>query len=128
MLDLFADDATLSSSNPSILNLTNCLNGDLIFIQDWCIRNNMVVYVPKIKSKFLASHTAANKILENRPDLKLSDKTINISTKEKLLGVHIDKALSWTAQAESIIKKTLSTTLTQQDQVLPTYTHKKTFI
>ena len=42
----------------------------------------MVVYVPKIKSKFLASPTAANKILENRPDLKLSDKTINISTKE----------------------------------------------
>ena len=31
MLDLFADDATLSSSNPSILNLSNCLNEDLIF-------------------------------------------------------------------------------------------------
>ena len=29
MLDLFADDATLSSSDPSILNLTNCLNEDL---------------------------------------------------------------------------------------------------
>ena len=107
MLDLFADDATLSSSNPSILNLTNCLNEDLIFFQDWYIRNNMVVYVPKIKSKFLASRTAANKILKNRPDLKLSGKTINISTKETPLGVHIDKTLSWTAQVESIIKNTL---------------------
>ena len=102
MLDLFADDATLSSSYPSILNLTNCLNEDLNFFQDWCIRNNMVVNVPKTKSKFLASRTAANKI-ENRTDLKLSDKTINISTKEKFLGVHIDNTLSWTAQVESII-------------------------
>ena len=31
MLDLFADDATLSSSDPSILNLTNCLNEDFFF-------------------------------------------------------------------------------------------------
>ena len=105
MLDLFADDATLSSSDPSILNLTNCLNEDLKNFQDWCIRNNMVVNVPKTKAMFLASRTAANKILENRPDLKLSDETINISTKEKLLGVHIDNTLSWTAQVESIIKK-----------------------
>ena len=82
MLDLFADDATLSSSDPSILNLTNCLNKYLKFFQDWCIRNNMVVNVPKTKAKFLASRTAANKILENRQDLKLSDMTINIPTKE----------------------------------------------
>ena len=47
MLDLFADDATLSSSDPSILNLTNCLNEDLKNFQDWCIRNNMVVNVLK---------------------------------------------------------------------------------
>ena len=93
-LDLFADDATLSCSDPSILNLTNCLNKDLKKkIQDCCIRNNMVVNVPKTKAMFLASRTAANKILENRPDLKLSDETINISTKEKLLGVHIDNTL-----------------------------------
>ena len=47
MLDLFADDATLSSSDPPIFNLTDCLNEDLKNFQDWCIRNNMVVNVPK---------------------------------------------------------------------------------
>ena len=59
MLDLFADDATLSSSDPSIFNLTDCLNEDLKNLQDWCIRNNMVVNVPKTKAMFLASRTAA---------------------------------------------------------------------
>ena len=47
ILDLFADDATLSASDPSILNLTNCLNADWKNFQDRCIRNNMVVNVPK---------------------------------------------------------------------------------
>ena len=46
----------------------------------------MVVNVPKTKAMLLASLTAANKILENRPDLKLSDETISISTKEKTSG------------------------------------------
>ena len=69
ILDLFADDATLSSSVPSILNLTNCLNAELKNFQDWCIRNNMVVNVPKAKAMFIASRIAANTILENRPDL-----------------------------------------------------------
>ena len=114
ILDLFADDATLSCSDPSILNRTNCLNEDLKKFQDWCIRNDMVVNVPKTKAMFIASRNAANRILENNQDLKLSDETIHITTNEKLLGVHIDNTLSWTAQVESTIKKMqLSTTLTQ---------------
>ena len=43
----------------------------------------MVIYVPKTRDMFLASRTAANKILENSLDLKFSDETINISTKGK---------------------------------------------
>ena len=105
ILDLFADDATLSCSDPSILNLTNCLNEDLKNFQDWCIRNDMLVNVPKTKAMFIASRNAANRILENNQDLKLSDETIHITTNEKLLGVHIDNTLSWTAQVESTIKK-----------------------
>ena len=62
ILDLFADDATLSCSDPSILNLTNCLNEDLKNFQDWCIRNDMVVNVPKTKAMFIASCNAANRV------------------------------------------------------------------
>ena len=38
-------------------------------------------------------------------DLKLSNETIQVSTNEKLLGVHIDSTLSLTTQVESAIKK-----------------------
>ena len=64
----------------------------------------MVVHVPKTKSMFIASRNAANRILENNQDLKLSYETIHITTNEKLLGVHIDNTLSLTSQVESTIK------------------------
>ena len=104
ILDLFADDATLTCSDPSVLNLTRSLNEDLQKFLDWCARNNMVVNVPKTKAMFIASQYAANKILENSQSLKLANETIHISTNEKLLGVHIDSTLSWTTQVESSIK------------------------
>ena len=80
ILDLFADDAILYSSSPSIVNLTNCLNDDLKNFQDWCIRNNMVINVPKTKAMFVSSRNAAAKVLENCPNLKISDKILQISS------------------------------------------------
>ena len=65
----------------------------------------MVANVPKTKAMFIASRNAANKILENCPDLQLSGEAINISTNEKLLGVHNDNSLSWTVQIENTTKK-----------------------
>ena len=54
------------------------------------------------------SNAKLSMILENRPNLKLSDETINISTNEKLLGVHIDNTPSWTVHVEFTIKKSNS--------------------
>ena len=59
--------------------LANCLNADLKNFQDWWIRHNMAVNVPKTKAMFIASRNAAKKILENCPDLQLS----GMSTNEK---------------------------------------------
>ena len=53
-LDLFADDATLSSSDSSILELTNSLNSDLENFMNWCLNNGMVVNVPKTKAMLLS--------------------------------------------------------------------------
>ena len=64
----------------------------------------MVVNVPKTKAIFIASRIAANTILENCPDLKLSDEAIQLSTNEKFLGVHIDNTLSWTIKLKHTIK------------------------
>ena len=46
-----------------------------------------------------------NQIMSDPPLLKIDNETIELSTSEKLLGVHIDNTLSWTSQVENTIKK-----------------------
>ena len=89
----------------------------------------MVANVPKTKAMFIASRNAANKILENCPDLQLSGEAINISANEKLLGVHIDNLLSWTVQVENTIKKcnSLLYLLNRIQHYLPITTRKLFF-
>ena len=105
VLDLFADDATLSSTDSSILNLTDSLNTDLENFMKWCTDNNMVVNVPKTKAMLISTRYKINQIMKNPPTLNIGDETIEISTNEKLLGIKIDNVLSWTTQIEDTIKK-----------------------
>ena len=105
ILDLFADDATLSSSDSSILNLTNSLNSDLENFMSWCTKNDMKVNVPKTKAMLISTRYKVNQIMASPPTLKIGNETIDISTNEKLLGIHVDNVLSWSTQIESTIKK-----------------------
>ena len=105
ILDLFADDATLSSSDSSILKLTSSLNADLENFMNWCTSNDMLVNVPKTKAMLISTKPKLNQIMSRPPILKIGNETIDISTNEKLLGVHIDNDLSWTTQIENTIKK-----------------------
>ena len=105
ILDLFADDATLSSSDSSILNLTNSLNIDLENFKIWCESNGMVVNIPKTKAMFMSTKYKINQIMANPPILKIGNETIEISDNEKLLGINIDSTLSWITQIENTIKK-----------------------
>ena len=101
VLDLFADDATLSSSDSSVLHLTNRLNADLKRFQEWCERNDMIANILKTKAVCISSRIVLNKIMENSPDLQLSNETIQISENERLLGLYIDNKLSWSQQIEN---------------------------
>ena len=102
-LDLFADDSTLSSSDSSICILTHSFNEDLINFKDWC--NNNSNNVSKTKAMYLSSRYKVYQIMADPPLLKIDNETIELSTSEKLLGVHIDNTLSWTSQVENTIKK-----------------------
>ena len=104
-LDLFADDATLSSSDSSIRILTHSLNEDLINFKDWYNNNSMLLNVSKTKAMYVSSRYKVNQIMSDPPLLKINNETIELSTSEKLLRVHIDDTLSWTSQVENTIKK-----------------------
>lgn len=104
ILDLFADDATLSSSDSSIRVLTQSLNEDLKNFKDWCNNNDMLVNILKTKVMYVSSRYKVNQVMSDPPLLKIDNEAIALSSSEKLLGVHIDNTLSWTAQIENTIK------------------------
>ena len=53
-LDLFADDATQSSSDSSNCILTHSLNEDLINFKDWSNNNSMLLNVSKTKAMYVS--------------------------------------------------------------------------
>ena len=105
LLDLFADDGTLHTSNSHLPTVTNFLNLDLNNFSDWCDDNDMKKNTSKSKAMFLATRNTANKIMTEPPHLTIKGEQIQITESEKLLGVHINNSLSWSTQIESTLKK-----------------------
>ena len=105
LLDLFADDGTLHTSNSYLPTVTNFLNLDLDNFSDWCDDNDMKKNTSKSKAMFLATRCTANKIMAEPPHLTIKGEQIQISESEKLLGVHINNSLSWSTHIDSTLKK-----------------------
>ena len=105
VLDLFADDATLSASDSSTSSLSSFLNADLINFHEWCDKNEMKPNIPKTKARFLSSKQRVNKIMGNPPSIYLAGEKIQLSNTEKLLGIHKDTTFSWASHVEETIKK-----------------------
>ena len=106
LLDLFADDGTLHTSNSYLPTVTNFLNLDLDNFSDWCDDNDMMMKKNTSKSKamFLATRNTASKIMTEPPHLTIKGEQIQITESEKLLGVHINNSLSWSTHIESTLK------------------------
>ena len=105
LLDVFADDGTLHTSNSYLPTVTNFLNLDLDNFSDWCDDNDMKKNTSKSKAMFLATRNTANKIMTEPPHLTIKGEQIQITESDKLLGIHINKSLSWSTHIESTLKK-----------------------
>ena len=105
LLDLFADDGILHSSNVYLPTVTTFLIADLDNFSDWCDDNDMKKNTSKSKAMFLATKCTANKIMEEPPILTIRGDQIQVSETEKLLGVHINNSLTWTCHIEATLKK-----------------------
>ena len=99
----------LSQAFKGSINLNNSLNSDLKNFMNWCTRNYMKRYklamirkviVPKTKAMVISTRYKVNQIMTSPPTLKIGDETTDISTNEKLLGIHVDHVLSWSTQIE----------------------------
>ena len=100
--DLYADDTTIHKSASSIDVLNIALNDDFYNIKEWCSENDMVLNTDKTKVMLIGS---TRRHLENENDvrIKVDENTFITSVEnQKLLGLYIDKTLSWEAHIDKL--------------------------
>ena len=106
ILDIFADDTTLSQSGSSVEKVTDDLNEDAQDDVTWCVKNKMSVNSPKAKVMFVSSMQKQSYVQENSPIIIINTTPVEISNKKKKLqGVTIDNTFKWSAQVEATLKK-----------------------
>ena len=90
---MFADDATTSSSGKSKVEVQANLQEKANKLEEWCKENKMVLSADKTKVMLLNED-------EGTLDIQLRSKQLAQVNCEQLLGIQIDKKLSWDAQIQ----------------------------
>ena len=107
IVDIYADDTTLSTSAPvfDLPAIQQRLQDDINKIADWTSENRMVLNATKTKSLLVTGKRLEKKALDK--DLKISCNGTEIEqvTSQKLLGVKLDSPLSFTEHIDGVCKK-----------------------
>ena len=105
IVDMFADDTTLSVHNSSVDVVFSTLTDDLLNVNTWCENNRMAINVTKTKSMYLSSKHKLQYIQTSVHPIQLKNDQISCSTEEKLLGVTLDSLLSFDSHINNVLKK-----------------------
>ena len=100
-MDMYADDSTIHTSAHTVNELNDKLN-DMVNMKNWCANNNMVINREKTKSMLVTTHQKASTLPTDQLDIVYDNSTLQNVETEKLLGVVIDKHLSWKRQVDKV--------------------------
>ena len=105
IIDKFADDTTVTKTGNTVEQVADDLNEEMENAVNWFDKNHMSVNIGKTKAFFVSTVQKQSDIQNNLPDIKIGTTKLELSSKEKLLGVTIDNTLNWSAQVDATIKK-----------------------
>ena len=102
-LDMYAYDGTLQSSDVSIKYIEQNLQHDLTKVDKWCTLNKMAINLSKTVCMTIGTQRKLSKLIE----LYLSVQGITLQSVEthRLLGVHLDKNLTWNIHFDILCKQ-----------------------
>ena len=106
-VDMYADDTTIHIKGNTMSNIENYLQEDLGNILKWCECNNMNINIQKTNSMLIGSK---RKLAGKDMQIKICNMALTPSNCQKVLGIYIDKTLSWTEQVKKVSSK-LSTSI-----------------
>lgn len=104
-IDLYADDTTIYDTQTDLHILKSNLQDALLSLQHWCKQNGMKLNTDKTKVMIITTRQKRMHIDENILSLTYNDIDLNVTTCDKILGVHIDSNLTWNDHFNFICKK-----------------------
>ena len=100
---MYADDSTVYASACTVEALSQTLNKELELIEEWMVNNKLILNKGKTKCIMLGTtHSLKDDPLLH---LKMGDTDIEQVPEVKLLGIIIDKHMTWNSQIEQIVQK-----------------------
>ena len=109
--EMFADDSSLHSSDANANNLVDKLQNDIESVVNWTKLNHMSLNAKKTKCMYATTRQKRKKMKSKFPPLFISNNKIDEVESHKILGVVIDKDLSWSDHINSLGKSLSRKTL-----------------
>ena len=104
LTDLYADDTTLYDINSSKDEIEARLQKALSDLAVWCRLNGMVINVEKTKAMLITTRQKRCRI-QDTLHVTLNDIPLSLVSNEKVLGVQLDKNLTWAEHISKVSKK-----------------------
>ena len=104
-VDLYADDTTLYDIGLDKDTVENNLQHSLNLLKMWCLANGMIINIDKTKLMLISSRQKRKCMKDNKLAIEYDNFDLQLTSCEKVLGVHIDDNLTWTNHFQQVSKK-----------------------
>ncbi len=105
-LDMYADDSTLSASGKTTEELENKLNPDMKAVDHWCEENRMACNSTKTKAMLMTTQQKETHLTSTHLEIFCNGNALENVESEKLLGVIVDRHLTWKPHIDKLAKTT----------------------
>ena len=103
--EMFADDTSMHASDSDPCRLSNILQNNINKLINWTQLNHMSLNAQKTKCMYVSARQKRQKMKSDFKPLFIDNKSIEEVDSHKILGVIIDKNLTWTDHVMSLGKR-----------------------
>ncbi len=102
---MYAADSYVHTHTKTVVELNTKLNCDMVKIKRWCMDNNMTVNEDKSKAMIITTYQKPTWLETKERNITYDGSKLQNVDSENLLGIKIDKNLSWKSQVDKVANK-----------------------
>ena len=103
--DLYADDTTLYDIQDSMERIEDNLQSALNNLHVLCRNNGMIHNSSKAKVLLVTTNQKRQRLQNENLDLKFNNKSLNMISNDKILGIYVDNNLNWSDHIKHLSRK-----------------------